>query len=921
MLAYPPGPVRVSGWRAGSRGGNGVQVGWKLPALSAVLIVVALTLAGVAAGQVIGGPAGAFAGAVPGALAAVVAGFVPSLRDADRSRRAELARRLEHRAGAQAAWAAIGEPVAEAGRGGPAALLRPDRGVVDFTGREKERDALRAWWVSDRRRSARVVVGAGGVGKTRLALKVAEEWAAGGRGWQPVAAGKEASALAVARNATSGPVLLVVDYAETRSGLEALLGDVLADRGVVRVLLIARSLGEWWERLIEKSAPAVGGLLTEAAPVRLEPPVTADVSDAALVAAAMPYFARALGMEAPARAEFELPAGRVPILVAHAAALIAVLRSAGNPAAPVRVAVAGGVLNELLEHEARYWRRTAAARGLPDDGPLVKPIVAAAALLGAGSVAEAAEVVARVPDLSGTSLAQRRRWARWLYGLYPAGADGRLGSLQPDLLAEQHVTGQLAADPELARGCLCDLGQQQAEHALTILARAWAHQDDAKPIIAAALCADLVHLAAAAATVALQTRSDMAALLAAALADAPVQPGELARIVDALPYPSVVLAEAALAATWRIRESLPPDADPGTRADWSERAGLMLAHLGQPAEALRVTEEAVTIRRQLAAASPGRHSADLARLLTSMTGMFRDLGEPAEALRAAEEAVTIRREVAAASPGRHDPDLPRSLINLSLSLSAPGRHTDALRITEEAVTGFRELATASPDGYRPELAQALNNLGIWLSELGRPADALLAAEESFEIRRELAASDPDRYHPALAQSLDNLGFRLCAVGRPADALPFTEEAVTMYRQITTAGPGRWRSGLGTALDNLGVTLADLGRPADALPATEEAVAIYRELAAARPARWRPNLATALTHLSTRFADLGRPADGLLAAEEAVATYRELAAADPSRHHPGLVTALHALGAVMSALGHAPGAEAAHAEAQAIHDGS
>ena len=120
----------------------------------------------------------------------------------------------------------------------------------------------------------------------------------------------------------------------------------------------------------------------------------------------------------------------------HAAALVAVLRSTADSEMPLRVVVASGVLDEVLEHEARYWRRIAIAADLTGDGQILKPVVAVAALLGAASLDEAAELVARVPDLAEEALSERRRWARWLHGLYPAGVNGHLGPLQPDLLAE-----------------------------------------------------------------------------------------------------------------------------------------------------------------------------------------------------------------------------------------------------------------------------------------------------------------------------------------------------------------------------------------------------------------------------------------------------------------------------------------------------
>jgi hypothetical protein len=316
------------------------HVGWKLPALAVVLWVIALTMVGVVVGQVIGGPEGALIGAIPGALAAVLAGFVPTIVDTARRHREELEKREREVAAAQAKWDSVGEPAAATADDGPAALLRPDRRVVEFTGRETELGMLRSWCTSKDARSVRAIVGAGGVGKTRLALKVASEWESRGGEWRRVDAGQEAHAVAAARGLTSGPVLLVVDYAETRADLESMLRAVLADPGPVRVLLVARALGEWWDRLIEKSAPAIGALLTQAEPIQLAEQIAQETPDAVLVEHAVPQFAHALGCATPDRVEFELPLHRVPVLVLHTAALVAVLRSRDNPATPLRLVVA-----------------------------------------------------------------------------------------------------------------------------------------------------------------------------------------------------------------------------------------------------------------------------------------------------------------------------------------------------------------------------------------------------------------------------------------------------------------------------------------------------------------------------------------------------------------------------------------------------
>jgi len=159
--------------------------------------------------------------------------------------------------------------------------------------------------------------------------------------------------------------------------------------------------------------------------------------------------------------------------------------------------VTSRVLGELLEHEARHWQRTAAAAGLSGDGRVLNAVVAALVVAGADDEDQAAAVAGRVPDLAGLADGEPHRWGQWLAGLYP-GAGAGMGSVQPDLLAEQHAVTELAADPVLARAVLSGLEGRQAVRALTVLGRAWDLYEEAGPVIGAALRADLAGLAAAA---------------------------------------------------------------------------------------------------------------------------------------------------------------------------------------------------------------------------------------------------------------------------------------------------------------------------------------------------------------------------------------------------------------------------------------
>ncbi len=234
-----------------------------------------------------------------------------------------------------------------------------------------------------------------------------------------------------------------------------------------------------------------------------------------------------------------------------------------------------------------------------------------------------------------------------------------------------------------------------------------------------------------------------------------------------------------------------------------------------------------------------------ARLLNNLGNALSDLGRREEALAATKEAVEIRRELARKNPDAFLPYLAGSLNNLGSDLSDLGRREEALAATEEAVEKYRQLARKNPDAFLPDLAMSLNNLGAMLSGLGRREEALAATREAVEKYRQLARKNPDAFLPDLAMSLNNLGNRLSDLGRREEALEATEEAVEKYRQLARKNPDAFLPDLAGSLNNLGNRLSGLGRREEALAATEEAVKIRRELARKNPDAFLPYLANAL----------------------------------------------------------------------------
>ena len=341
----------------------------------------------------------------------------------------------------------------------------------------------------------------------------------------------------------------------------------------------------------------------------------------------MTAFAGRLGAARPdARLLLDDP-GAV-VLVVHAAALLAVLDHAvAGGGGSVRVYSAGEVLSGLLGHEARYWHKSAVARGLVLDTGVQRLAVAVACLAGAGSETEAAGLLACVPDLAG-SAERRGQVARWLHDLYPAPAGGGmggewLGALRPDRVAEHLVTSELDGRGELVPGLLAGLGGDRLVRALTVLGRAARDDGRAARLLRGAVEDDLEHLAVPALAVAAETNPDVAGMLTAALTAASVPKPVLEQIAGALPYPTFALAGTAV----EVFQQLAAGTAPGS----SERAGLLiglsnrLGALGRREEALAAIEEAVTAYRALAQARPDVFLPDLAMSLNNQS-VFLSVG-------------------------------------------------------------------------------------------------------------------------------------------------------------------------------------------------------------------------------------------------------------------------------------------------------
>ena len=357
----------------------------------------------------------------------------------------------------------------------PATYLRAEARLVSYWP-SQDFESLRDWLTSDEASAARLVIGPAGAGKTRLALELAEH--AIRQAWRCiwVPAGQEREAAEAVRTGTS-PVLLVVDYAETRSGLSQFL--IQTHRGPteprLRILLLARRAGEWWQRVLADCDSSTAGLVAGNRRIVLGP-LCAPSDDALAFQQAVAAFAAKLGVAKP---RISLPpglAGETPLVV-HAQALLAVLSvEPGARSSRARHQVdRAQILDQLLIHEASYWQHSLAKNDLTLAPELTRKIIAAATLVGADDEAAAIGLLAAFAELD--EPARRGQIAAWLHELYPSEEPGTgyvewIGPLRPDLLAETLIVKVLTEDPDLIPPLVAALPDYRSYRALTILARA-----------------------------------------------------------------------------------------------------------------------------------------------------------------------------------------------------------------------------------------------------------------------------------------------------------------------------------------------------------------------------------------------------------------------------------------------------------------
>ncbi|NMO15818.1 tetratricopeptide repeat protein [Pyxidicoccus fallax] len=801
-------------------------------------------------------------------------------------------------------------------RPGPAALLSARYRYVPFYEpvRAELLRELRAWCDDEEPVSARVFHGAGGAGKTRLLIEWcerlrAEGWLAGFLMRSADAARFEALML------SEHPTLIVIDYAESRMQLEALLQLVARQResrrgAAFRVVLLARTAGDWLLELQAGDA-LIQELLSEHPPLEVTARSTSIPEREEMFRQAVGRFAEVRGCATLRSSPPDLKDPRFErILYIHMAALATVEGLAFT---------AESLMGHVLDHEERFWLAQNVQSGaqFQAERRLLKErtrrAVAALTLLGGAiSRSEAEALVSRACGIRDEAL------VLGLHDLYPGGwREGSLaylGGLEPDLLGDAMVLRALLHEGIDAEAWLERVFQNAGVRGLRagfeLLGRLSLEcPEETSRWMTRLLERDLNGrgVAALEAAKALGQRTAHASL-GLCLADVLKREGsiEVAMRLEMAGTPelTVSLLEAGEWVTETLLRALPGakhSQDAMRRAVMLDRLSRFQATLGRLDAAMAASREAVFIyRRQLRRQKDELKRLELevflARSLDILSARQRESGLRELALASSMEAVAIHQRLASKYPGPEELVVSANgLLHLGLMLSEVGRQTEALRTLQEAVVAYRSLSAMYPGKFQSELAASLDVLGMTQEAVGQHAEALQALQASVELARELARTHPDRFLPQLASVLLNLGSVQGQMRLLRDALLSTQEAVSILRQLAEMRPDAFLHSLASAWNNLGVRQSEFGLNQEALVSAQWAVDGFRKLAETQPEAVSEQLAGCLSNLGNRLERVGRLEEAVAAMEEAVRLFRMLAKVHPRAFLPTLAMSLLNLG--------------------------
>lgn len=816
-------------------------------------------------------------------------------------------------------WVGIPQPGKFGAAGiSPSHLLRAEEALMPF---DKNAlpfvDAIIAWVVA--RSScieAKLIVGQGGVGKTRTAIEVCKLLQQ-----RDVVSGfligdlelRAVDELVLKIRASRGEtVCIVVDYAETRTDVFLRLLSGLVAEGLnsyVRILLLARAGGDWWDQLHTRDVRCAAFLDGTACTGPFEMPMLykSDRNRAEAYDHALEVFSGVLNLPKPRRITSLAPEHYGHPLFVHMAALMSVLGE--------HATTAENLSRSLLIHERRYWRmarRQSLERSEEED---YARLMALASLCDGVSSEKSIEKEWLAAGGAKTSLPTV---FRALVQLYP-GRQG-LEGLKPDILGEALVAQSVlaAGDQQLLDSVLSSAQSGVRHSGATCVARALRHRPDLEILVERSLvrcfhvcCKELVRAC-------VETGGPLPDIAARAFSGLPLNSRlQIAKMLEAdfaqENTPLSGLDVAIEEANYDI--ALKRASKHGSSDARSEELARSLHNLseayrrdGQSLKSFEMSQRSEALYAKLYRLDQKRYGSDWARALGSHGSNLCSHGMPEESLPLFERAEKIYRELISKGDASRMIELSNAIGGAAIARLELGDNEGALSCSRASLDICLELAAASPDEFNGNLALSLNNYANRLSDVGRLSDAMDASKRSLEIQRKLATDRPERYEANFATALNNHATFLSASGFIKEALSVSLEAKSLLERLVAMRPDRFDEMYATTLGNASAYLFEDGDFSSAVESALGSVRVVERLYVQDPVRYSTDLEAALMACTCILDACGQSEAAIEYCARAVEVGRKLSARNEEKYSPLVVRSLSIYGRLLFEIGDVVGAD-------------
>jgi len=719
-------------------------------------------------------------------------------------------------------------------RNGPSALLNSDYRVVPFWGRTGELEDLRQWCANEAEFGIRLYTGKGGMGKTRLLMELAEQQKT--QGWIAEFINKDTGEPTLKQAAqqllkTGRPVLLVVDYAETQPAMVTSLIQAFEDCTVFRLVLLARSSGDWWDQL-RRCGGVAGDILCGPAvegPFEINPLADSLDKREGIYQEACKAFAETLEKPEPS-GTLHKPEHTMyqRVLYIHLAALAAVQGEAPKQTPE-------DLLKYIVDKERRFLdTRCAAADGcgaLADAGIL--QAAAMATLAGTMNKTQAQAMLARCPLLEDQAKVVREKVLAILHETYP-GTD-YISGVQPDIVGEHLVATALEEDQSLLDAFFGQEDespeyQSHTEHGLTVLTRLAQQEnkqeEDKNKHLSYVFEKYLHRLYKQGMMVAVRQGDPVGKVMAQALGEKKIPQIAV----------NIILHSSALSKVFE------------------QSINLIEVHF----EAYRL---AILHWRQTPDNDFSQQEMH-ANLLNNYSVYLYDLSMYEEALLYIEEAISKGQKLVAANPDLYSPGLANSYDNHAMLLTKLNRFSEAEPISRDAVDIKKSIISEPEHHIELGYNTSLGNLIVILRERQKYGEALSKSEELLQIERKINLLTGGETKQALAGSLVNHGAILREVGRVQEAYDTIFEGVIFYRELVEKRPDIHLPKLAIALNNMAGVLSNLNRHKEAIDSAQEAIDILIPLAKQRNEVFTPELVRSISTKAAVYYSINEPKNAL-----------------------------------------------------------